>query len=106
MPDSTVSKMATRAECENLVTHLADPALLDAPFSAEKLQAWHDELMMFSAMAVLLPWDARASLLEDYQADKARLGAIASSVDLPESVVELVLSEHWPRLHETISGRR
>jgi hypothetical protein len=101
--DHSVSKTASKMECENLVTHLAD-FTLESPFSREKLQAWTDELMMFHAAAVLFPWDARESLYRDYCQDNTRLDEIIKAVDLPESVVRLVLSEGWPNLYNTLSG--
>lgn len=106
MLDPSVSKTATRQDCENLVSHLSDPSLMDAPFSEEKMQAWSDELMMFYAMAVLLPWDARESLYLDYRTDNSRLAVIAKSVDLPDIAVRLVLSDHWPRLYEVLGGSK
>ena len=104
--DHSVSKAATKLECENLLRHLADPELLNAPFSEDKLQAWNDELMLFYAMAVLVPWDARESLYADYCEDNSRLGEIAKRIDLPESVVKIILSERWPPLYQTISGSK
>ncbi len=103
MLDHSASKTVSQDDCENLVTHIVklDP---EEPFSPEKLQAWTDELMMLNAIAVLFPWDAREILYADYNEDETRLDAIIKAVDLPESVVRVVLSDRWPKLYQTIAG--
>src|ERR1700722_811156 len=53
MLDLSISRAATREDCENLVDHLAG-LTMESPFSEEKLRAWNDELMLFYALAVLL----------------------------------------------------
>lgn len=105
MLDHTVSKTATKNDCENLVTHLAGLNLDgDPPFSNEKLQAWNDELMLYYAVAVLFPWEAREILYQDYCEDNARITEIVKVCDLPVSVVRLVLSDRWPRLYHLLAG--
>lgn len=78
---------------------------LDTPFSIEKAQAWSDQLMLFYAMAVLFPWDAREVVYDDYRQDPTKLGAIAKAADLPEVVVVSVLSDYWPKLYASVSGQ-
>jgi hypothetical protein len=60
--------------------------------------------MTFYAMAVLLPWDAREILREDFLEDESRFPVIVEKCDLPESIVRLILSDRWPRLYQSISG--
>lgn len=102
--DHSTSKAATRSDCENLVAGMASMKM-DGPFSAEKAQAWSDQLMLFYAMAVLFPWDARNVIYEDYRRDPSKLGAIAKAADLPEIVVTFVLSDNWPKLYASVAGQ-
>jgi hypothetical protein len=80
--DHSISKSSTQQDCEKLVEHLA-AFDYSSPFSDEKLQAWNDELMTFYAMAVLLPWDAREILREDFLEDESRFPVIVEKCDLP-----------------------
>jgi hypothetical protein len=102
--DHSTSKAATPSDCENLIAGMATMKL-DTPFSIEKAQAWSDQLMLFYAMAVLFPWDAREVVYDDYRQDPTKLGAIAKAADLPEVVVVSVLSDYWPKLYASVSGQ-
>jgi hypothetical protein len=97
------SKTASLPECEALLGHLSEPNLL--PFSEEKLQAYNDTTMMLYAIAILFPWDAREVLKEDWNADPTRIDEIVRRIDLPPSVVRLVLSDRWPRHYDQLAGR-
>ena len=101
--DHSTSKAATRGDCENLIAGMSTMKM-DAPFSPEKAQVWSDQLMLFYAMAVLFPWDAREVLYQDYRDDPSKLSAIAKAADLPDVVVQFVFSEHWPRLYASVAG--
>ena len=100
--DRSPSLTATQAQCEKLLHDLTIVAVTSSSFSIDAFTAWHDHLMLYCAVMVLFPIDARNILFPSYSSGLLSIEKIANEVDLPETLVRLVMSDGWPRLYETI----
>jgi hypothetical protein len=96
--DPVECQTATQREFETLVERIVLPPGLVDPFQDE-LHASIDRIAILQAMAVLLPWDARALLLPPLNAGKLDLEEIATMADLPLPNVAVVMSPLWDDIH-------
>jgi hypothetical protein len=103
--DESTSQTATAGDCEKLLDDLVNIKDAASEFDVSALQAWQDLLMLYYAMAVAFPENARDILFEDYKAGHISLQDIQSRVDLPMQAVELVMSEGWPAICRRVTGR-
>jgi hypothetical protein len=100
--DRSSSMTATQTDCEKLLDDLTGIFEPSASFSLDALHAWHDHLMLYYAVTVLFPFDAREIYYPAYTNGLLSIEKIANDVDLPETLVRLVMSEGWTRIYETI----
>jgi hypothetical protein len=97
-PDDRVS--ATE-DIERLVGKIVLP-LGSEPSPLDDPKTLADVMGLYEALAVLFPWRVREELISRYMARTLSLSQIAEYVDLPETLVAVVMSEHWPELHKVI----
>ena len=105
--DGSVSQAAKAEDVEDLISSLCQIGKAhDDPFTAHSLQAMNDHLMMYYAVAILFPKAARDLLLPYFKSNAIDIDYIARCVDLPTSVVMLVMSDGWPNLHSALAGKK
>lgn len=92
-------------QIDELAAKIGLPEYMQDPM-ADGFEANTDRLAEFRAAAILLPFAARELLLEPYAADKLTLGDIAKMADIPRKYVGLVMSDHWPVIHDLFLRKR
>lgn len=81
--------------CNQPVPSKADETNLDVFF---------DRLGLYQALAILFPFSLREQLIEKYKSGILDINKVAEIVSLPPQYVNIVMTEHWPDLRETILG--
>ncbi len=119
---SKLSPAWARLVCCKELIHILDPVdqrvMTDDGFSrlVEKIvlpagmgdasdgsKVWNDRFAIYYALAILFPWATRQLFKEPLHEGKITIADIAVKVDLPESLVNLVMHEVWEETHHLIS---
>jgi hypothetical protein len=101
--DKKPAKSGNETEISELITSLCEGDTLNPE---DEFQTWTDHLMVFYAMAILLPYNARELLLPGLSAGHLTVGDIAAMAQVPEIVVNFVMSDKWPIIHNVFNGER
>jgi hypothetical protein len=97
-------RINTEEEISELLSRIIlDPLLLPPEQIIEESKSviW-DRLSSLVPGALLFPICARSVLLEQHRNGILSLDKIADTVQLPKSLVQIVLSDSWPAIHEKL----
>jgi hypothetical protein len=97
-------RINTREQISELVSRIIlDPSLMPPEeIKIESKPVIWDRLSTLVPGAVLFPICARSIILEHYKSNRLSLERIADGVQLPRRLVQIVLSDAWPSLHQQL----
>jgi hypothetical protein len=97
--DDKVERTETLEELDGLIKRLLGPLSVDE-VSIYDLMAAKDRLALYQAIPLLFPMAARNRALAEVKSGTKAVEQIAEEACLPLELVQLALSEDWPRLAE------
>lgn len=97
--DSEESKSQTQEQVRNLIANMsADKA------PEFEIQSFTDHLMVFYAMAILIPFELRERMMPDYESGKINNEIIGRWAKVPPLVSSYVMSKSWKNLYEILNS--
>lgn len=102
--DHSVSKTTSVADCEKLISALSSYNATSSEFDIVSVHAITDLMMLYFAIAVVFPADARDIVYGPYKEGHLSLDEIRIWADLPMEVVALVMTDEWPSISNKLAG--
>jgi len=99
--DKEPAKSGDEGQISDLISSLCSG---DRLHTEDDIQTFADRLMVYYAMAILLPYAVRERLLPDFRSGKISAETIAVWAKIPSVVVSIVMSDKWPAVHSLFNG--
>ncbi|WP_293906589.1 hypothetical protein [Phenylobacterium sp.] len=94
-------RASTPAEVKNLTDKIVLPPEYQDGLK-DGLPTVSDRIGILQAVAVLFPWAAREILIKARAADRVSALEVSRLVDLPQRYTNMVMSEYWPAMYESL----
>ncbi|WP_156392455.1 hypothetical protein [Rhizobium sp. Root482] len=99
--DSEIEQTNTEEEVQALLEKILGP-LSTEDFGLADLMAAKDKFAIYQALAILFPLSARDEARKAMSEKKRTLEQVAAWACLPSQLVELVLSDDWPKIRNDL----